>query len=240
MGEQERHLMILVQLVHLLDKGQTSEKPPGLINTQGLIICPFQALKGAERIEGIKMFPILRTVILLQEHIIGNIPPFLLNQLLSKRLMHGIGVGKTAVADLDQMPLLGSPAPVGDTAEEQGLPVGLLFQRNTGFAQGAGIKTLKKNIVLKNEDIGRVSPKSFAQAEQMRLKDPLFRGQRMLFHQDELDPVQQADRSKFLPGCGSPILPLTQGDAVNPVKKGPAIELDKLDSVFHRLRTVLC
>ena len=59
----------------------------------------------------------------------------------------------------------------------------------------------------------------------------------MLFHQDELDPVQQAHRSKFLPGCCPSILPLTQGDAVNPVKKGPAI---RVYSVFHVLKTVLC
>ena len=104
--------MILVQLVHLLDKGQASEEPPCPINVQGFIIRPFQALKSAEGIQAVKMLPVLLTVILLQEHIIGDIPPFLLNQLFCKGLMHGIGVRKTAVADPGQMPILAPPAPV--------------------------------------------------------------------------------------------------------------------------------
>ncbi len=171
--------MILVQLVHLLDKGQASAEPPGPINVQGFIIRPFQALKGTERIQGVKIFPVLRTIILLQEHIIGNIPPFLLNQLFCKGLLHGIGVGKAAVANPGQMPVLAPPAPAGDTAEEQGLPVSglnIFFQRGAGLLQGVGIKTLEKNIVLKEEDFGRVFLKGFAQAEQVGLEDSPFRG----------------------------------------------------------------
>lgn len=136
MREQERHFMILVQLVHLLDKGQAAQESPGLVYAQGLVIRALQPLKGAERIEGIKIFRVLLAIILLQEHIIGDALPFFLNKLFCKGMMHSIGMGKATVTDLGKMPVFGSPAAIADTAKKQGLPPVFFFQRGAGLVQG--------------------------------------------------------------------------------------------------------
>lgn len=92
---------------------------------------------------------------------------------------------------------------------------------------------MKKDIVLKEEHRPGLFLETLAEADQVRFKNALLRGDRVLFHQNKLNSFQQAYRNKGLAGCGPSVFPFQQGDAVNFVKKGPTIQWNSLFHVFN-------
>jgi len=208
--------MVLIQFVHLLDKGQPAEKSSQTVNNHRLIIRACQALEGAHGVEGKKIF-----VMTTQQLVKRDAAPVFPDDTFGEWLIEGVGMSQTSVGDGSQPAFSDSPAAGGDATEKQCIPVGNCLKRDAGRLQSVAIKPLKKNVVFKDQDPSGLCPKPHMQTVHMGLENALFLIFRMLGDNDKLNPVSQSDIGKLFFCLFSSVAPAIKGDTVDLIKKGP-------------------
>ena len=91
--------------------------------------------------------------------------------------------------------------------------------------QNMAIKTLKKDVVFKNEDVPGVFLQALFQTSHVRLKDALFLVDRVFCYNHELNSWQQTDSCKLLCGLLLSVWTGIQSNTIDLIEKGPAIYL---------------
>ena len=214
--------MAMKQLIQLLETLQTTKKTPNSVNLQGVIIRGRIALKGNHGVYCKKII-----ILLLEQAVIRNTLPGNADHILGKTAIHRIAMGQTTVPNPNQRAGISPIYPTDNTAQKQGIPAWITAQPGTGPAQACLLKSSKQDIIFKDKDGFSACCQSFFHTEEVGFINSLLRVAWMFLYEDKLNPVQQPDPGKLLPGSMPPILPLINGDTVNFIEKIPAI------SVFH-------
>ncbi len=209
--------MVLIPLIRLLDKGQTAQQAAQPVDDHGPVIRTCPSLEGTHRVESKKI-----SAIAPKQFIKRNSGPGLPDYLFGKRPIQCIGMSQTAIFDSGQMALCNPSATVCNAAEKEGIPVAAALKEIAGFSQSKGISTLKEDIVLEDEHVPSLLQKPLIYTAHMGLENSLFRIIRMFGDDNKLDPRQNTQDGKLLFYLMPPVRTAVQGDAVDPVEKGPA------------------
>ena len=169
MGGQHSRFMVLVHLVHPLNKRQSAKKSAQPVDSHRPVVGAGEPLKSAHGIYGKKIAATFS-----EQRVIGNGAPLLPDNTLGKALVKGIGMGQAAILDSDQGFCPGFGAAAGEASQKEPVPIVHALKLRAGIGKAREVNIAEKDIIFKNEDMLRAGRKSSVQAEQMGCKDSLF------------------------------------------------------------------
>jgi len=216
MGGDDPDFVAVIEFNTLLDALETAAQSSKAIEPPIFVVCEGIALKGKHGFDGINAVGQGA-----KEDIVSETLPGLISQSFGVGSVQGVCMGQALVSHLLYGGFLCLPAGADQCPKKQDLPVGMQREKPGTSLQMLGIKTVKEDVVFKNDHIFRPCFQSLTQAGQVRLVDALFDVKGVAFDEDEFNCSVQADSGELGRGCLSSVFALFQGDAVEAIEKIP-------------------
>ncbi|WP_164653866.1 hypothetical protein [Thiorhodococcus mannitoliphagus] len=226
MDENNKPLVVAVDLVAFLDQGQAAKDGAHPVDPYSVVVACRQPLKGTHRMQG-KEFPAKA----MDQAVNGYALPGFPQNALGKGTIEGIAMGETTIAYADHTTPIGRSAAKGQAAKCKTVPGVDILKKPTGITEPLRVMLPKKDIILEDKDMLGPRSQRSREAALMRAENAAHRVFFVPCHNNEFDSLIQINQGKLLL-CGlHPIGAARKCYAVDGVKKIP------LTSVAHPVVT---